>query len=524
MILPNEFIEQVKNASNIVTVAGRYLPLVKKGRDYWACCPFHHEKTPSFAISEERQFFHCYGCKESGNVIKLVQHMENIEFLPAVELLAKWANIPMPAVEADPAQIENAKRRAKLLEILDEARQWYISKLDDNAKKYLHGRGISDELVREFNIGFCPDWNGCIDHLRKKGFAERDMLDAGVVKKSPKNNRIYDAMAERIVFSIFDHYGNCIGFTGRVQPAKDNGEIAKYLNTAQTDVFDKGKIVYGGDVLKKYMRTTHIENLIVVEGNVDAITLVANGFPNTVATMGTAMTQYHIKVFPRFSHEIYLCYDGDTAGRKATMRALEIFRANDPTLSVRVIELPADTDPDSFVRKNGAAAFKKLFDTARPSVDYRLDKLAEGSKLGDNIGKAKYLKDAVAVLKEVDKIELELYAPKVAKTAGVSKESILREVGVKVAVPKAAPPKPLPAHDDALKKALRYVDIYEQRSLELRGTNEELKKEYDACKQFIHKCELKKKRQEIADDPTLDPVEKAKQMNEINKEIKNGNI
>jgi DNA primase len=446
MTYSQEFIDTVKNASNIVAVASRYMPLKQKGRQWWACCPFHHEKTASFAIDENAGFYHCFGCKESGNVFKLVEKLESVNFIEAVELLAKWANIKLPEQQNTPEAIAAARARQNVLEILDEARNFYKSNLTEEGKKYLFGRGITTEIIEMFNIGQSPDWDSLIKYFRAKGYTDGDLLNAGVASKNDKG-RLYDAMAERIVFSIFDLYGNCIGFTGRVQPQKDNGAVAKYRNTAQTMVFDKGKICYGGDVLKKHMRTANIEGLIVVEGNVDCITLVANGFPNTVACMGTALTVFHAKAFKRFSPDIYLCLDGDTAGRKATIRAMDILR-DEPDLNVRVISLPDGVDPDGFVRKNGAEAFKELVRRAVPFIDFKLDTLAAECKLDDNIGKAKYLKAAIEFLQTTikDKIEVELYAPKVAGYAGVTGESVVSAV-----LNKSAPPKSPPAETQAIK-------------------------------------------------------------------------
>ncbi|MDR0462467.1 MAG: DNA primase [Christensenellaceae bacterium] len=445
MILPEGFIEQVKQANNIVTVASKYLPVKQKGRGYWACCPFHHEKTPSFSINEQNQFYHCFGCGVSGNVISLVRQMENTDFMGAVEVLAKMANIKMPEVSATPEQIAQTRKKQRMLELIEKAREFYCHHIDEAAKSYLHKRGITDELVKKFNIGKSPDWDGVITHLKKAGYTEAELIEAGIAAKSQKG-KVYDAMGERITFSIFDLLGNCIGFTGRILPENDNGEVAKYRNTSDTLVFNKGRIVYGADVMKTYLRQNKMEDLIMVEGNVDVISLVAAGFNCTLASMGTALTDFHAKALRRFSEQVYLCFDGDNAGRKATLRSLDILAAEG--LLVRVVSLPTDTDPDSFVRKQGAKAFQDLIKSAKPLIDYKLDTLFEQSDLNDNIGKTKYLNSAIEILKTVPtEHELELYLPKVATVAGILAESI------KIAVTHKKPVTPAPTAGVAIPKA-----------------------------------------------------------------------
>ena len=424
--IPQEFIEQVKQSNNIVTVAGRYMMLKQKGRNHWACCPFHNEKTPSFSINEQDQIYKCFGCGVGGNVITLVRQLENLDFLGAIELLAKWAGLTMPKITHDPQYAETMRKKQHILEIIDAARDYYCSQLKGEPLEYLHKRGITDELIKMFNIGLSPNWDGVIDHLKGKDYTDQEIFDAGVVAKND-NGKFYDAMGQRITFAIFDIYHNCIGFTGRIMPNKDNGDVAKYRNTAQTMVFEKSNIVYGIDVLKNNKRSHIVEKLIVVEGNVDVITLVGAGFTNTVACMGTALTQFHARIFKRICSQVYICFDGDAAGKKATLRGLDILAAED--ISVRVIELPDDSDPDDFLKRNGRDAFQKLIDTAKPLIDFKLDNLARGN-LNDNLDKTKYLKNAVAILKEVgDPATVELYAPKAAATAGVSLESVLRSVG-----------------------------------------------------------------------------------------------
>ena len=427
--LSPDFIEQVKLSSNIVQVASRYIPLKAKGKQHWGLCPFHHEKTPSFAINEQQQYFKCFGCGASGNVITLIKQLESTDFLGALELLAKWANMAMPTVTADPYYTEKKKKKDRVLEALEIAKNYYCETLYTAKAKpmldYLYSRGLSDELIKLFNIGASTDWENVIKHLRQKGFNETEIFESGVAAKNERGN-LYDAMGNRITFAIFDVYSSCIGFTGRTM--SDDKEVAKYRNTGQTIVFDKSNIVYGLDVLKKNKLSNFVEKLIVVEGNVDVITLVGAGFPGTVACMGTAMTSFHARVFRRFSTNIYLCFDGDKAGQAAALKSLDIL--DKEGLAVRVVRLPKDTDPDSFVTKNGKDAFQALLDSAQPMIDYKLAELAAVSNLKDNLGRKQYLERAIEILKPIAKeVELDLYLSAVSKTGGVSTEAIKRILG-----------------------------------------------------------------------------------------------
>ena len=426
---PREFVDEVMMASDIVAVASRYMPLRARGRLHWANCPFHHEKTPSFAIYEDRQIYKCFGCGEYGGVISLVKQLESVDFVESVELLAKWANLTIPSAKLDPEYIIKRKKRERILACLDGAREFYCQNLylerNKSALEYLHKRGITDDLIKTFNIGVSDSWDSVISHLKKKGFSEPELMESGVCAKSEKGG-IYDAMGQRITFAIFDKLGSCIGFTGRT--LSEDKSVAKYRNTAQTAVFDKSSIVYGIDVLKKAKISVAMSSLIIVEGNVDVISLVGAGFANTLACMGTAMTSFHARLFKELKpNSIYLCFDGDDAGQKATLRNVDILVAGG--LTVRVVTLPKDVDPDSYVTQNGAEAFQSLLNDAKPYIDFKLDYLEGVSNLDDNLGRAEYFRRAVVILSPLrDKAEVELYIPKVSKLSGISFDGVKREL------------------------------------------------------------------------------------------------
>jgi len=440
--LSHEFIEKVKQANNIVAVAGKYLHTKQKGKTHWACCPFHHEKTASLAINELQQYYHCFGCGVSGDVITLTQQLESLDFYGAVEFLARLSGIPMPTSGGNENYLAAAKKKQRVVQVLSEVCGFYCKNLyqDRNKKylEYLHKRGISDSLIKTFNIGVCSDWTESVKYLQSKGFFASELIDAGVARQG--SHGLYDVMGERITFAVFNMYSDCIGFTGRTLSA--DKEIAKYKNTAETIVFDKGSIVYGADVLKKSKVTNFIDSLNVVEGNVDVITLVGAGFPNTVACMGTALTVFHAKVFKRFTDKVYICFDGDAAGQKATLRGLEILQSEH--LEVRVVSFPDGLDPDDYVKKYGKEGFEGLIDSALPLIDFKLEHLNKTIAIKDNLDKTKYLKAAVEVLKTIaNSPELELYIPKVSQVSGISFDA------VKNAVIRAAAAKP--GGNDALK-------------------------------------------------------------------------
>ena len=434
--LSEEFIEKVKTSNNIVSVVLRYLPLKQRGKNYWGNCPFHHEKTASFAINEHQQFFKCFGCGASGNVINFVKQVESTDFLGAVELMAKWAGLTMPTVKIDAEYAAKRKLKDRALDILEFAREFYCTNLYQEKNKhmleYLYGRGINDELIKAFSIGASDSWNELTDKLLNKGYTTDELMSSGVAAKSDRGN-VYDAMRGRITFAVFDIYDSCIGFTGRSMLNDVN--VAKYRNTSQTIVFDKGSIVYGVNVLKKNKLSNFVDRLIVVEGNVDVITLVGAGFTNTVACMGTAMTAFHARVFKRFSPNIYLCFDGDKAGKAAALKNVDILAGEG--LNVRVVTLPDDIDPDNFLVKNGKHEFQTLLDSAKPMIDYKLDELEKVSDLKGNDGRTKYFKSAVEIVKRhIDGAEAELYVPKISKHSGISTDAVL--TAIKAGATKAA--------------------------------------------------------------------------------------
>ena len=428
-----EFVERVRNASDIIEIARSYLPLRQKGQDFWACCPFHSEKTPSFAISSPKQFYYCYGCHESGNVFKFIMKMENLSWPEAVAMLAKRANIEIPQTNDNSNWLKARQKRERLYEALNLARDYYCRNLyraqNKEALDYLHCRGIDDDLIKLFHIGYSDSWQGVVEELKQHGISEDIMREAGIVAKREDGNRVWDAQFERVTFAIHDVYGNCVGFTGRTMKKDDN--LAKYKNTTETSVFNKSNIVYGVDVMKKLTRGKHINGLIVVEGNVDEIAMVKHGFVNTVACMGTALTKFHAGVIRRFSQLVYLCLDGDNAGQNATLKSIDTLQ--EAGLTVKVIVLPGGQDPDEFLQKSGAGEMQKMIDKSIGGLEFKLEYIKNHCDLNDKVGKTEYLNQVVKLLITIDSpAERELYLKDIANTLGVEKDVIRSTIDLKI--------------------------------------------------------------------------------------------
>jgi len=428
-----EFVERVRNASDIIEIARSYLPLRQKGQDFWACCPFHSEKTPSFAISSPKQFYYCYGCHESGNVFKFIMKMENLSWPEAVAMLAKRANIEIPQTNDNSNWLKARQKRERLYEALNLARDYYCRNLyraqNKEALDYLHCRGIDDDLIKLFHIGYSDSWQGVVEELKQHGISEDIMREAGIVAKREDSNRVWDAQFERVTFAIHDVYGNCVGFTGRTMKKDDN--LAKYKNTTETSVFNKSNIVYGVDVMKNLTRGKHINGLIVVEGNVDEIAMIKHGFVNTVACMGTALTKFHAGVIRRFSQLVYLCLDGDSAGQNATLKSIDTLQ--EAGLTVKVIVLPGGQDPDEFLQQSGAEGMQKMIDKSIGGLEFKLEYIKKHCDLNDKIGKTEYLNQVVKLLVTIDSpAERELYLSDIANTLGVEKNVIRSTVDLKI--------------------------------------------------------------------------------------------
>ena len=461
-----EFMRALKQKNDIVEIIRGYVPLDRKGGNYWACCPFHHEKTPSFSVSEGEQFYHCFGCGVSGDVVRFVQEIENTDFMGAVRILAARAKMTVPEGDYDTEEAaKKRKKRETIVKITLDAARFYLANLysgDRRADPYLQyiaGRGLSPTTVKKFGLGASLDYDSLPKHLIKKGYTKEDLLDSGVVSQSEKNGRLYDAQGERLVFPIINAFDEVVGFSGR---KLEKVKFGKYKNTSNTLLFDKSKTLYNINLLKKLKREQPIQEVIFVEGQMDAITLYQAGFKNVVATMGTALTKEHARLAKRYTNRILISYDGDFAGQKADVRGLDILK--EAGLDVRVVPIPDGKDPDE-VAKESVEAYQKCLDAAMPVIDYRLHALERNYDLKKTEDKRRYVAEALRIVKEAESESVrEELLKKLRDRTGITYHALERDLhGIK-AEPQTAEPVPdreriteTAAGADKRKKALRFI-------------------------------------------------------------------
>ena len=452
-----EFLSTLKEKLNIIDVAGSYITLDRKGGSYWACCPFHHEKTPSFAINEADQYYHCFGCGESGDMVKFVQQMENVEFMEAVKILAEKANLPMPQTGFDNQQTIEAKRKKDtVLKILDETAHFYLNNLNsgkaDKFIDYILFRKIPSNIVRKFGLGASLNFDDLPRYLLSKGFDRRDMIDSGVVGEA--DGRLFDAEGDRLIFPIINAMDEVIAFGGR---KIEKVQMGKYKNTRDTIVFNKSKSLYNINLLKKLKKEQTINNVIFVEGYMDTISLYQAGFTNVVASMGTSLTQDQARLIKRYSENILISYDGDGAGQKANLRGLDIFKNNG--LNVKVVPLTDGLDPDDMIKQFGAAGYQERLDRAMPLIDYKLQAARAGFDLTKTDDKRKYVAEAIKIIKTAESAaEQEDLLKQLRDMTGITFESLQRDLN---AAPKVEQPtqKAVERKDNssAYDKASRFV-------------------------------------------------------------------
>lgn len=423
--IPTSFIEELKQKSDIVSVISRYISLDRKGKTFWGLCPFHGEKTPSFAVNENEQFYHCFGCKESGDVFSFVQKMESCTFQEAIHILADWAGMKVPEVKTEKDEAQ-AKLKKECLAALKDVARYYFECLNSPAGKdgqeYLKRREVPTQIARVFGLGYCPDYTSSKQHLNKLGYSDDVLLSAGILKKG--EHGLYDPMGQRLVFPVLNVYGDVVAFTGRT--LKTKVDFAKYLNTAETCVYSKGRNLYAINLVKKYQKNGQkFDYFILCEGNMDVVSLHKAGFGMSVAGMGTALTTEQAKLIKRFVSKVYICYDGDTAGKKATLRGLDILK--EQGLDVLVMSLPEGKDPDDLIKQDGKQAFVKLIEEALPLVEYRLRTLATDFDMTTFDGRSKYTTAAIEVLKELpSEVEREAYIPLVQQISGTNRDFLRR--------------------------------------------------------------------------------------------------
>ncbi|MBQ3021754.1 MAG: DNA primase [Clostridia bacterium] len=416
---PEELVNEVIQANDIVDIVSGYVRLKRSGSSFMGCCPFHREKTPSFHVSADKQLYHCFGCGAGGSVIQFVMNAEGLDFPDALRFLAERSGIRLPENEQDKGD-ERYKRKQKMYEMNKDAARFFRERLLSSdgqaAQEYLKKRQLDGKTIAAFGLGFAPKgWDGVLKHLLSKGYDRSLIVESGLCTMNDKGH-VYDRFRERVMFPIFDARGNITGFTGRIL----FGDGAKYMNSPESIVFDKGKNLYGLNLAKKSSRGYYI----LVEGNMDVISLHQAGITAAVAACGTAFTRDQAKLISKST--VYLCFDGDGAGQKALDRAAEIFREFDTKL--KVIELRDVKDPDDFIKKYGAEEFEKAITKAKTLMEYKMDMLLRGADLNDTSQKLEMLQGASKLLSTISNaVEREVYITRLSAKTGISTDAINSE-------------------------------------------------------------------------------------------------
>jgi DNA primase len=420
-------LEQIRAASDIVDIIGASLPLKRAGANFVTLCPFHKEKTPSFNVNPQRQIFHCFGCHKGGDVFTFVCEYENLGFPEAIRRLAERAGIPLE-FDRDATQQPARQLKDTLLKIHEEITQrWHHALLNEAAgqaaREYLAKRQVSDEAVKLFRLGCAPDaWDDTVNWARSKDYDLSVVEQAGLIIRKEGESRHYDRFRGRLMFPICDEQGRVIAFSGRVLSGDE--QTAKYVNSPETPLFTKGKVMFGLDKSKRALLAAN--SAVVCEGQLDLIACYMAGVQNVVAPQGTAFTADHARILKRYVEEVVLCFDSDTAGRNATVRALDDLLASG--LAIRVARLPAPHDPDSYIKANGADAFRQLLERAEGFFDFYLSDLCAANDLATDRGRLAVVRSmAEAVYKTGSPVLADTYAQRAALLLAVSPESVRAE-------------------------------------------------------------------------------------------------
>lgn len=428
MAFPKSFLEELVARNDILDVVGGYVTLQPKGGSYWGCCPFHNEKTPSFHVLPDRQYYHCFGCKKGGGVINFIMDIENLSYPDAVHFLAKRVNLPVP-VDREAAEAD--RLRSRLLALNRDAARYYYDILQNPegaaVQAYLNRRQIRRGIAVRFGMGAAPEgWDRLMRAMTAKGYSKQELIKAGLIVQN-KNGGLYDKFRNRLILPVVDVRGDVVGFGSRVI---DKSE-PKYMNTSETLVYSKRRVLYGLNLAKKTKRP----NIILCEGNLDVVTLHQAGFDNAVASMGTALTVEQTRLLSRYTKELILCYDNDNAGQLATQRALEILKNSEFT--VRVLQLPRrlvdgsyiKQDADDFIKFQGADAFERLLNGSENGIEFRMGQVAEKYDMKNDADRIAYAAEISQVLSTLDNaVEREIYTVRAAETAGFTPEAMRNEV------------------------------------------------------------------------------------------------
>ncbi len=416
----DDVIEKVKDSSDIVDVTSAYIELKKSGSNFVGLCPFHSEKTPSFTVSESKQYFHCFGCGEGGDSITFIMKKENMDFVDAVKFLADKYNIQIEESKVDDKLLEEKER---LYNINKEAARYFFTNLGKNktSLEYLSRRGIDNKTIRQFGLGYALDsWDSLYDYLLGKGFKSEEIEKNGLIGSKSGNNGYYDKFRDRIIFPIIDTRSRVIGFGGRVM----NDSMPKYLNSKDSSIFNKGNHLYGLNLVNKH---SDKKKVLLVEGYMDVISLFARGINYTVASLGTALTERQAKLLKRYGEEVYICYDSDAAGVKATLRAIDTLVKED--VKPRILVLPKGMDPDDYIINKGNIEFNRLFKKSLYYIDYKIQLSKNKYNLDAVEDKVDFTLEVSKIVKSLSSpVEQDAYIKKISEYTGISIEAIGQEV------------------------------------------------------------------------------------------------
>ena len=418
-MIPEDIINEIKYRNDIETAVSQYVNLKRRGKNLVGLCPFHSEKSPSFTVYPENGSFYCFGCGVGGDVFTFTGLIENLDYMESIKLLAERSGISLPQDGYDDSM---QRLKKKIYDINRDTARFFHSFLMSPGGKwaldYLTGRGLTVKTIKHFGLGAAPDsWDALIHHLKEKGYTESDMLAANVISKNERGG-FYDRFRKRVMFPIINIRGNIVAFSGRAMPGEDK-QVGKYVNTADTPVYKKSENLFGINFAKSVCS----ERVILVEGNMDVISLHQAGFENTVAPLGTAFTTEQANLLSRYTKEIVLMLDADAAGQKAVRRASGLLE--NTGLSVRVVVIPDGKDPDEYIKKNGKERFAALLEGAVSDMEYKLLTAAKDIDLNSEDGRLKYLAAAAEIIAATDDIMTrDIYIGRLSEKYGVSRTAL----------------------------------------------------------------------------------------------------
>ena len=466
MAIPEDVINEIKYRNDIETVISQYVTLKRRGKNLVGLCPFHGEKTPSFTVYPETSSFYCFGCGVGGDVFTFMGLIENLDYIESIKHLAEKSGVTLPDSGYDDSML---RLKNRIYDINKETGRFFHSHLltDEGkwARDYLLGRGLSVSTIKHFGLGAAPDsWDALINHLKSKGYTIEEMLAANVIGKSNRGS-YYDRFRRRVMFPIINIRGNVVGFSGRAMPGEDK-QGGKYVNTSDTSVYKKSNNLFGMNFAKNHCA----ERIILVEGNMDVISLHQAGFKNAVAPLGTAFTEEQANLLARYTKEVLLTMDADEAGQKAIKRASEILEKTG--LKTRVISIPDGKDPDEFIKKNGPDRFRALIEGAVSDIEYKLLMAAKDIDLDADDGKLKYLSAAAEIIAEQsDIMTRDIYIGRLSDKYGVSRTAL--ETKVKELRKKYVRVKEKKEIDGIINPRFTKNDVNPEKRISVKGTNAE---------------------------------------------------